>query len=47
MNMKENDDITEEKEDAKQRCKVCGKDSGEDGLHKCGCCGQCCECGEK
>ncbi len=40
-------DIKEEKKVEEKRCKICGKDPGEDGLHICGCCSECCECGEK
>ncbi|MBU0614864.1 MAG: hypothetical protein KJ601_02125 [Nanoarchaeota archaeon] len=46
--MEDIDDIKEEKDVDKQKCKICGKDPGEDGLCAgCGCCSECCECGEK
>ena len=41
------EDVKEDTELEKKRCKSCGKDPGEDGLHECGCCSECCECGEK
>jgi len=39
-------EIKREKKFEKIRCKICGKDPGEEGLcPHCGCCAECCECG--
>jgi len=38
--------IKEEQKLETQRCKICGKPAGEDGLcPHCGCCSECCDCG--
>ena len=41
------DDVKVEQKREERRCKMCGVDPGEDGLcAKCGCCANCCKCGE-
>jgi hypothetical protein len=42
------EDIKQDAESEKKRCKICGNNPGEDGLcNKCNCCSGCCECDSK
>lgn len=46
--MEEGEDVIKERAFERKRCRLCGGDPGEEGLcPHCGCCSECCRCGEK